>query len=254
MFTKRLRLSETPGPDAADVPSDEPGVPTCSNVVITSTLNSKLHLHQLVIDEPQFEYNPSSFALVIGHSCDPSVTFLIAGSTQVVTTGQKNIHGAQYAMRMLLARIKRTRPRAWLSDLRVRNYTCKVYTGFCIDIVKCTEENGDRCVRYQETFPGMHVVTGVGTITHIVFFRGRIVVTGALSNAHADASLRAMSPMYMRYLLPADTPQPESYRRGKAKASAAVELASDVEVDEDDDEVMAVLNDDDVMGVLNNVY
>lgn len=220
MFLPPLRLLPRQEREDIIVERNEPLVPYCVNIVLTCSLNTPFSLRRLVRKLPFLEFNPLSFASAIGHFEAPQITYRVSSSGMMVIAGGQNLYTAQYTAKRFIELIRDEYPQARMTDRHVQNLTCTVIMGYKIDIVRCTQEHAERCVYHAESFPGMHVKTGVGTIMHIVFFTGKIVITGARNAEQAHASLRAVEPLLRRYALPLDTPPPPAVKRSKRRKTA----------------------------------
>lgn len=205
MFTDSLYPIDTPCVYEYESEIKPPLVPYCANIVLTSALHTSLSLPALVQRLKFLEYNPASLAAAIGRFENPHMTILLSSSGKIVITGAKNVYSAAYIVQKLANLINT--PMAVSHDIRIQNFTCTVTLGNYFDVRTCSRENSKVCIYVPGNFPGAHINTGIGTVTHIVFCSGYIVVTGSRSYEQAAQSLQAMTWMYIKYQLPHGSPE-----------------------------------------------
>ena len=234
-----------PDPDAKVVVDsvEEPVIPRMGfvvNMVLTSSLGQAISMPRLLTRYPHIDYNPEKFAAANIHYMDPRITCLLFPSGKVVIAGAKNIYAALYVILKCAAMIRKEFPLVKVHDFKVRNIICTYNLDRVMDLQGCLAERPLQCVLPKKHFPGMPVTPGQGTIKHIVFTTGNILVTGARSPEQAMESLGEMIQVYDRNSYAKDSPEAAELltrtKRQRQEASAET-------VDQEDLEIENILND-----------
>ena len=196
--------------------------PRLANLVLICDVSTTLNLAFLASRHPFLCFAPRNLAAAVARFDSPRITLLVFASGKVVVTGAKSTYGAELVMDRLVTVLRKYYPRAQLRDLRLQNFTLTLKLGWQIDLARCVEENPDICKHVQDSFPGMHIPSGVGRVQHIVFQSGEVVATGSRSEAHGVASLKARLPFYQAYaqLAPGCRPSNRKKSAGPAPATA----------------------------------
>lgn len=154
------------------------------NVVSTFYLGCKnLNLKQIASRLKFLEFNPHKFAAATVRLTRPRTTALIFGSGNVVCTGAKTAADARLACRTVVNIFQKCGLRVGFSNFRIQNIVAS--TGLTVPI-KLQELNHDynAYTSYENSlFPGLIFRLRSPKIVFLLFRSGRIVVTGAKTEA-----------------------------------------------------------------------
>lgn len=154
------------------------------NVVSTFYLGCKnLNLKQIASRLKFLEFNPHKFAAATVRLTEPRTTALIFGSGNVVCTGAKTAADARLACRTVVNIFQKSGLRVGFSNFRIQNIVAS--TGLTVPI-KLRELNHDynAYTSYENSlFPGLIFRLRSPKIVFLLFRSGRLVVTGAKTEA-----------------------------------------------------------------------
>jgi TATA-box binding protein (TBP) (component of TFIID and TFIIIB) len=148
---------------------------------------------------PCFVFDPTKFASATIHVRDPRATISIFPSGRVVITGVSNIYTANLATLIVIGLLKPEFPTLNMQPVVIQNITCTVNLGFYFDLRQCALDYPNRCVYVPSVFPGMQVTCIYGSLRHITYHKGCIVIIGSNDYHKVVQSLAYWYPIYSKY-------------------------------------------------------
>eukprot|EP00986_Skeletonema_menzelii_P003477 scaffold1054_cov144-Skeletonema_menzelii.AAC.6 len=153
------------------------------NMSSTANLGVRLDLKQIALRCRNTEFNPRRFAAVIMRLREPRATALIFSSGRMVVTGTKSTHNSALATRKFAYILERVgfQP-AGMLDFKVQNIVGTVDVGFPIRLEGLVFAHPTFSSYEPELFPG-----------------GKVVITGAKTEAQLVEGLRKMYPVLVEF-------------------------------------------------------
>ena len=159
------------------------------NVVVTSSLGTRLDCAHIVRYTPNCEYDPQRFA-ALKHRVrvDGAVpTFLVFGSGKVVCVGSPSEMVARRAVNRFLDHLQNIGVRIYDRSVTVQNIVSHACLNFPINLRKLAQERWEHCHYEPELFPGLKC-TLAGSVCNI-FASGKIVITGCTKTSQINCAL-----------------------------------------------------------------
>ena len=165
---------------------DENLIPTITiqNVVSTFYLGrKKINLKEICSKLKYLEFNPHKFAAATLRLKSPRTTQLIFGSGNVVCTGGKSLKESCLACRYCVNIFQRSGLRVGFYNFKIQNIVGSTGIDDPIDLIKLKNDFSVYTSYEPELFPGLIFRLSSPKIVYLLFRSGRIVVTGAKTEA-----------------------------------------------------------------------
>nr|GEW23790.1 TATA-box-binding protein [Tanacetum cinerariifolium] len=166
--------------EPVDHPSPIVPTPIIQNIVSTVNLDCKLDLTKIASKAQNAEYNPKRFAAVIMRIREPKSTALIFASGRMVCTGAKSEQSSKVAARKYARIVQKLGFPAKFKDFKIQNIVASCDVKFPIHLEKLDKAHGRTFSTYEpQLFPGLVYRMKQPKIVLLMFFSGKIVLTGA---------------------------------------------------------------------------
>ena len=169
------------------------------NVVGTVDLQTKLELKKINLGLRFSEYNPRKFAAVIVRLRDPKLTALIFESGKMVVTGSKSEEQSIKGARKFTRIIQRLNFPAKFTGIKISNMTGSCDVRFPIRLEGLAFRHGKFCHYEPELFPGLIYRMVSPKVVLLIFVSGKVVITGAKSEAQAREAFSKMYPVLLEH-------------------------------------------------------
>lgn len=154
-------------------------IPIIENVVATVSVGTRLDLDEIARKARNVEYNPKRFAALIMRRREPKCTALVFGSGKLVVVGPKTEDASRLAARKCARVLGRIIPDVRFEKYRIQNIVARAVLPFKVNLNTLSDE----CAASfePEIFPGMVWRIKEPKCTVLVFFVGKLVITGLKS-------------------------------------------------------------------------
>ncbi|AMM53994.1 TATA-box-binding protein [Pyrococcus kukulkanii] len=162
------------------------------NIVASVDLFAQLDLEKVLDICPNSKYNPEEFPGIICRFDDPKVALLIFSSGKLVVTGAKSVQDIERAVAKLVQKLKGIGvkfKRAPQIDIQNMVFSGDIGREFNLDNVALTLPN---CEYEPEQFPGVIYRVKEPRAVILLFSSGKIVCSGAKSEADAWEAVRKL--------------------------------------------------------------
>lgn len=206
----------------ATEPQDAVNSIKIQNCVATVNLGCDLNLQKINFRTRNSEYNPSRFHGVIMRIRAPRCTALIFRSGKVVCTGARNESDANLGARKfarILQKLGYPVSGNWIwhiaslifrifnniclqvkfMDFKIQNLVATVDLRFPIRLENLNQMHGQFSSYEPELFPGLIYRMVKPRVVLLIFVNGKIVFTGAKSNAEISESLENIYPILQSF-------------------------------------------------------
>ena len=179
------------------------------NMSSTANLGVKLDLKQIALRCRNTEFNPRRFAAVIMRLREPRSTALIFASGKMCITGTKSSHNSSLAAKRFAYIIDRVgyTPKS-LIDFKIQNIVGTTDMGFPIRLEGLAYAHSAFASYEPELFPGLIYRLESPKVVFLIFVSGKIVITGAKSEADLCEARRKMGPVLEEYKKVVTSPNP----------------------------------------------
>lgn len=173
-------------------------LPKLQNIVSTANLMCELDLRKIALTAKNAEYNPKRFAAVIMRIKEPKTTALIFKSGKMVCTGARSEEDSKKAARQYAKYIRKLG-----FDVKFSEFTIQNIVGSCDVKFKISLEglsmNNKLCNYDPEVFPGLIYKMVEPKIVLLIFFSGKIVLTGAKTKEQIYAAFDKIYPLLFKF-------------------------------------------------------
>ncbi|KAI6199930.1 CBR-PTD-2 protein [Aphelenchoides besseyi] len=160
--------------------------PVMQNVVCTVSLGCQLDLKKIALHTRNAEYNPKRFNAVIIRIREPRSTALIFTSGKMVCTGAKSEQASKIAARKFARIIQKIGYSVKFDQFVVQNMVGSVDVKFPIQL-ECLAITHAQFSTYEpELFPGLIYRMVKPRAVLLIFFSGKVVITGTRSREEAN--------------------------------------------------------------------
>ena len=182
-------------------------LPRIENIVSTATLGCQLNLREIALRVKNAEYNPRRFSAVIMRIKEPKTTALIFSSGKIVTLGAKSEEESRKACRKFAKIIKSLNYPVSFKDFKIQNIVGSVDSKFKIALfklyiylIKHINCNDKSFVSYEpEHFPGLIYRMIEPNIVILIFYSGKLVLTGAKTKDDIYNGFRKIYPLLVKF-------------------------------------------------------
>jgi len=188
------------------------------NITCTANLGVKLNLKEIALRCRNTEFNPRRFAAVIMRLREPRATALIFASGKICVTGTKSTHNSMLAAKKFAYIIERVgyKPQDAI-DFKVQNIVGTVDVGFPIRLEGLVYAHSTFASYEPELFPGLIYRLVSPRTVFLIFVSGKIVITGAKTEADLGESMTKIHPLLLEYRKTQVAPMPGSIRPANAE-------------------------------------
>jgi transcription initiation factor TFIID TATA-box-binding protein len=196
-----LKSIYVPQPTIVIKPVDSVDIPQIQNVVSTVDLCVALKLDDIIAKVRNAEYNPSRFAAIIMRIKDPKTTALIFSTGKIVCTGGKSEEESRLAARKYAKIIfKLGYKDIQFKDSKIQNIVGSIDVGFKIKLESLIAKHMLFCSYEPELFPGLIYRMIQPKVVFLIFFSGRIVLTGAKSKEDINVGFLQILPILKEFI------------------------------------------------------
>ena len=144
------------------------------------------------------EYNPKKFPAVIMKMKEPKATALIFKSGKMVCTGAKSEEDSHKAARKFASIIRKLGFNVGFSGFKIENIVASADLKFKISLegLAC---NLRSCSYEPESFPGLIFRMGNPKIVLLIFYSGKMILTGAKRKEQIYEGLGKIYPVLLNY-------------------------------------------------------
>ena len=178
-----------------------------------ANLGIKLNLKEIALRCRNTEFNPRRFAAVIMRLREPRSTALIFASGKMCVTGTKSSHNAMLAAKKFTYIVERCgyKPQDSI-DFKIQNMVATVDVGFPIRLEGLVYAHSTFASYEPELFPGLIYRLVSPRTVFLIFVSGKIVITGAKTEADLAESMTKIHPLLLEYRKTQVAPMPGSIR------------------------------------------
>jgi len=171
-------------------------VPIMRNVVATIDVGVALDLKNIAMRAKNAEYNPKRFSALIMRIKEPRTTALIFCSGKIVVTGAKSIDASMLASRKFAKILRKVEyMNASVKTHIVQNMVASFNMGDRIMLEKLASQHYRNLSYEPELFPGLIYRLTEPTVVLLVFFSGKVVITGGKRPDDIYNGFRNMYPV-----------------------------------------------------------
>ncbi|KAI6236899.1 SSD domain-containing protein [Aphelenchoides besseyi] len=169
--------------------------PVMQNVVSTVNLGCQLDLKKIALHTRNAEYNPKRFNAVIVRIREPRTTALIFTSGKMVCTGAKSEQASKIAARKFARIIQKIGYHVKFDQFVVQNMVGSVDVKFSIQL-ECLAITHAQFSTYEpELFPGLIYRMVKPRAVLLIFFSGKVVITGTRSREEVSSAFEQIYPI-----------------------------------------------------------
>lgn len=166
------------------------------NVVVSADIHRDLPLDQLARELENAEYNPEQFPGLIFKIENPKASSLLFSSGKIICTGTKSIPEAKRAISRLVEELDKVKIKVTgTPDITVQNMVASGSVGGGLNLNEIVFKF-DNTEYEPEQFPGLvYKLTAspvLSNITFLLFGTGKIVITGAKSEAQIKDAVQLL--------------------------------------------------------------
>jgi transcription initiation factor TFIID TATA-box-binding protein len=172
-----------------------------SNVVGLTKIADELDLEKLYVELENTSYEPEQFSGLIYRNDDPMGTVTLFSTGKILCTGAKSPKFVKKIISQLVDKLRFLDvPILNNYKVRIKNFVFTKTLGQPINLAKVALSFGLENVDYEpEDFPGLVYRNEDPKATFILFESGKIICTGADSNAHAESAFKQLEGKLKRY-------------------------------------------------------
>lgn len=188
---------------AAERPLPTSGIlPQIQNIVATCTLGCRLGLTHLAQHVRNAEYAPNRFAAVVVRIREPRTTALIFATGRMVITGAKSEDDAKLAARKNARIIQKQGYCVKFQEFRIQNIVGSGAIGGereGIELNKLARDHREFASYESERFPGLCYSMYDPKVVLLMFYKGKIVITGARTREEVYEAWEKILPVVKQY-------------------------------------------------------
>ena len=181
--------------------------PKIENLVSTANLGCQLNLREIAIQAKNAEYNPKRFSAVIMKIKEPKTTALIFSTGKIVCLGAKSEFESKKSCRKFAKIIKSLGYPVVFKDFKIQNVVGSADARFQISLtklyihfVKNINFKGKSFIAYEpEQFPGLIYRMVEPNIVIIIFFSGKLVLTGGKGIDDIYQGFKKIYPLLVKF-------------------------------------------------------
>jgi transcription initiation factor TFIID TATA-box-binding protein len=172
-----------------------------SNVVGLTKIADELDLEKLYIELENTLYEPEQFSGLIYRNEDPIGTVTLFKSGKILCSGAKSPKIVKKIISDLVNKLKFLDIPVFENyRVQIKNMVFTRTLNYPINLAKVALSFGLENVDYEPNdFPGLIYKTPDPKATFILFESGKIICTGADSNAHAELAFKKLEKKLKRY-------------------------------------------------------
>jgi transcription initiation factor TFIID TATA-box-binding protein len=160
-------------------------IPTLQNIVSTVKLGCSLELKKIALQARNAEYNPRRFSALIMRIKEPKTTALIFASGKMVCTGAKNEEQAKLGFPIQFM------------DFKIQNVVGSCDVQFPVKLETLATMYSLFTTYEPEIFPGLIYRMKEPKVVLLVFFSGKIILTGAKKRNEIYEAFENIYPLLM---------------------------------------------------------
>lgn len=177
-------------------------LPQIQNVVASCDLNCRLELTHLAQHIRNAEYAPKRFSAVVVRIRDPRTTALIFASGKLVITGAKSENDARLAARKNARIVQKQGYCVSFMDFKIQNIVGSGALGAASEGIKIdalARDHRQFATLEPERFPGLvyHMYDPKAVL--LIFYGGKIVITGAKTREAVYQAFEKILPVVRQY-------------------------------------------------------
>jgi transcription initiation factor TFIID TATA-box-binding protein len=156
-------------------------LPKLQNIVSTFSLGikKKINLKEIALRAHNVEYKPKRFSALIMRVREPNTTALIFSTGKVVLAGSKSVSSAHLAARKFVKIFKKLGYlESYVSEFKIQNVVGSYSHTRGISLDKMNIFLPNLTVYEPELFPGLIYRFPSTKITMLIFYSGKVVITG----------------------------------------------------------------------------
>ena len=181
--------------------------PKIENLVSTANLGCQLNLREIAMQAKNAEYNPKRFSAVIMKIKEPKTTALIFSTGKIVCLGAKSEFESKKSCRKFAKIIKSLGYPVVFKDFKIQNVVGSADARFQISLtklyihfVKNINFKGKSFIAYEpEQFPGLIYRMVEPNIVIIIFFSGKLVLTGGKGIDDIYQGFKKIYPLLVKF-------------------------------------------------------
>lgn len=161
------------------------------NVVASTSVGTKLDLHEIIRVLDGADYNKERFPGVVYRTTNPKTAALIFGSGKIVCTGAKNIKDVDTGLEKVFSKLRGLGINvAKKPDITVQNIVASADLGTVLNLNAIAVGLGLENIEYEpEQFPGLVYRLATPKVVMLLFGSGKLVVTGGKKPEDAEAAV-----------------------------------------------------------------
>ena len=181
--------------------------PKIENLVSTANLGCQLNLREIAMQAKNAEYNPKRFSAVIMKIKEPKTTALIFSTGKIVCLGAKSEFESKKSCRKFAKIIKSLGYPVVFKDFKIQNVVGSADARFQISLTKLyihfaknINFKGKSFIAYEpEQFPGLIYRMVEPNIVIIIFFSGKLVLTGGKGIDDIYQGFKKIYPLLVKF-------------------------------------------------------
>jgi transcription initiation factor TFIID TATA-box-binding protein len=172
-----------------------------SNVVGLTKIADELDLEKLYVELEKTSYEPEQFSGLIYRNEDPIGTVILFSTGKILCTGAKSPKFVKIIISQLVDKLKFLDISVFDKyNVQIKNMVFTRTIRHPINLAKVALSFGLENVDYEPNdFPGLVYRTTDPKATFLLFESGKIICTGADSNAHAELAFKQLEGKLKRY-------------------------------------------------------
>jgi transcription initiation factor TFIID TATA-box-binding protein len=160
-------------------------------------LGCSLELKKIALQARNAEYNPRRFSALIMRIKEPKTTALIFASGKMVCTGAKNEEQAKLAARKFARIIQKLGFPIQFMDFKIQNVVGSCDVQFPVKLETLATMYSLFTTYEPEIFPGLIYRMKEPKVVLLVFFSGKIILTGAKKRNEIYEAFENIYPLLM---------------------------------------------------------
>lgn len=159
------------------------------NIVVSSSLETKIPLEKMAASLPNTEYNPEQFPGLVLRIREPRTSALIFNSGKIVCTGARSIEMVEQSIKSIIESLKKININITIKPkIEVQNIVASGNIGMHLNLNTLAVKL--RNTEYEpEQFPGLVYKLRGTNATFLLFTNGKIVCTGTRNREDVEKAV-----------------------------------------------------------------
>ncbi|RLE43322.1 TATA-box-binding protein [Candidatus Woesearchaeota archaeon] len=159
------------------------------NIVVSSSLETKIPLEKMAASLPNTEYNPEQFPGLVLRIKEPRTSALIFNSGKIVCTGARSIEMVEESIQRIIENLKKINIHIKIKPkIEVQNIVASGNIGMHLNLNTLAIKL--RNTEYEpEQFPGLVYKLKGTNATFLLFTNGKIVCTGTRNREEVEKAV-----------------------------------------------------------------